>query len=104
MLSLACLLLSPAATPPVDGAAFPKGVRAAAANATVRVVNVEKQSEGSGVILGRRGHFVYVLTASHVVGGTDRVEVATFSEKSAPKAHGVYRSVRLVAKADGVRD
>jgi S1-C subfamily serine protease len=36
---------------------------------------VSKSGTGSGVVIGVRGAFLYVLTASHVVAGSDRLEV-----------------------------
>jgi len=104
MLSLACLLLNPVAIHAAESTDFPKAMQVAAVSATVRVVNVENQSGGSGVIVGRKGRFVYVLTAYHVAGETGRLEVATFAEKASPKAPRVYPAVRLVARAGGVRD
>jgi S1-C subfamily serine protease len=101
---LAFLLLLPAQVETVESAEFSKEAQTAALTATVRVVNVGQRVEGSGVIVGRKGGFVYVLTAYHVVEKAERLEVATFSAASYPKPARVYRSVRIVARADDMRD
>jgi S1-C subfamily serine protease len=41
----------------------------------VRVVNAAKNGRGSGVVIAARGAFLYVLTASHIVSGSNRIEV-----------------------------
>src|SRR5262245_29675317 len=104
MLSLACLLLSPGAIEPVASPDFSKKTQVTAITATVRVVNVAQRTEGSGVILGRKGDFVYILTAYHVVEGARALEVDTVSAASYPRPEKVYNSVRIVAKAEDMRD
>jgi S1-C subfamily serine protease len=104
VLHLVCLLLLPGQIETVDSAAFSKEMQKAAISATVRIVNAAQQSQGSGVLIGRKGPAVYILTAYHVVDGADRLEVAMFSENTYPRPYRVYRSGRLVAKADDMRD
>src|SRR5436189_6385948 len=53
----------------------PEAARQLARSSCVGVVNAAKQERGSGVVIAARGAFVYVLTASHVVSGSDRLEV-----------------------------
>jgi len=104
LLTLAYLLLLPGQIETVDSPTFSKELQTDAVTATVRVVNLSKQTEGSGVVIGRKGSFVYILTAYHLVDRANRLEVTTFSATSYPKPWKVYRSVRLVAKADDMRD
>jgi hypothetical protein len=104
VLRLTWLLLLGGQIETVDSTVFSKEVQKAAISATVRIVNVSQQSQGSGVIIGRKGPAVYILTAYHVVDGADRFEVAMFSEKTYPRPCRVYRSARLVAKAGDMRD
>ena len=65
----------------------------------MRVLNPAGNAQGSGVILGESGPFVYLLTANHVVDQAERVEVQTFSPRSLPKPEAVYRSVAVLAQA-----
>jgi S1-C subfamily serine protease len=88
------------ADPPV----YPLKARAAAVLATVRVVNTTQDAEGTGVILGRKGAFVYVLTAAHVVKKAEGLEVATFSMQSYPKPSKVYRMPKVLHQTTDVRD
>jgi S1-C subfamily serine protease len=101
MFCLAGLLLLPAQ---VESADFPKERQTAALAATVRVANLSQKAVASGVLLGRKGSFVYVLTAHHLVGRGDRLEVATFTASSSPRPSRVYRSVQVVARAEDMRD
>jgi S1-C subfamily serine protease len=57
---------------PADGA---EAARQLAQSSCVQVVNAAKNNRGSGVVIGVRGAFLYVLTASHVVSGSDRLAV-----------------------------
>lgn len=81
---------------------FPEKLQTRAVMATVRIST--KKSAGSGVVVGKTGAFVYVLTASHVVQDGENLEIATFSERSFPKADKVYRDARVVAKLSDTRD
>ena len=87
-----------------DAAEFPKKLQVRAITATVRIFNTAKKSEGSGVVVGKNGPFVYILTAYHLVQGADQLEIATFSEQSYPKRDKIYRSAKVVAKTEGIRD
>jgi hypothetical protein len=98
MFGLACVLLIPGQIGTVPSADFPKKAQTVAIAATVRVVNVSQWGEGSGAIVGRKGPFVYVLTAYHPVNKGGRLEVATFSASSYPKSHRTDRSAQVVAK------
>lgn len=104
MVLLTCLLLLPAQIETKDSADFPKKLQVRAVTATVRIHNPAKKTEGSGVIVGRSGPFVYILTAQHLVGEAEQVDVTTFSEQSYPKADKVYRSAKVVAKSADLRD
>jgi S1-C subfamily serine protease len=97
MIALALLLLVPGDVDVIDSKEFPKEAQVRALTATVRVVNSTADITGSGVILRRSGPVVYVLTAAHVVAGAKKLEVATFSTDSYPKAAIVYRSAEVIA-------
>jgi S1-C subfamily serine protease len=97
MIALALVLLVPGDIDALDSKEFPKEAQVKALTASVRVVNSTGDVTGSGVLLRRSGPVVYVLTAAHVVAGAKKVEVATFSAESYPKAAGVYRSVEVIA-------
>jgi S1-C subfamily serine protease len=102
---LACLLLVPGEIETVQTPDFSKEAQTAAVCATVRVVNPLAKIAGTGVILGRKGPAVYVLTACHVIdAGGRKLEVHTFSASSHPDPARKYRSVRVVARADDTRD
>jgi len=93
------LLLLPGEVPTVESKEFARAVQVAAVTATVRVVNGTKTLEASGVIVGRNGPFVYILTAGHVAEDGDSLEIATFSAKSHPKPETVYRSGKVLARS-----
>ncbi len=103
MLAVTILLLVPAQAPG-EAKEFSKEQRAAALGATVRLVNVARHCEGSGAVVGRGGPHVYILTAAHVVDGTDKVEIHTYSAASPPEAKGVYKSGEVVARTKDARD
>jgi hypothetical protein len=69
-------LLIPAAPPEV-----PRPVREAGVAATVRVGDPATGSVGTGVVLGARNGYVYVLTAAHVLGKDAKPRVETFGGK-----------------------
>ena len=98
------LLLIPGQLAAQDPADFPDELQTRALKATVRVHNPAKKTEGSGVIVGRTGTFVYVLTAYHIVTGADGIEVTVFAEKSDSKVRKIYRNGRVVAKSADLRD
>ena len=68
-----------------DAETFSKQVQASAIAATVRIMNEDRNSVGSGVIVSARPPFVYVLTAHHVIAGAKTIEVELFSPLSYPR-------------------
>lgn len=88
--------------PFVESAKFPKDRQLSAVLATVRIGAVGR--EGSGAVIGQRGEFVYILTAQHLVGGAERVEVEVFTKESYPKAKKKYPSAEIVAAMPGLAD
>jgi S1-C subfamily serine protease len=99
MFLVAVLTLLPGQFPAIESRDFSAKVQAAALGATVRVVNGTQKAEGSGVVIGRSGPYVYVLTAAHIAQKGDRLEIQTFSAKSYPKPAKVYAGVKVVAGA-----
>jgi S1-C subfamily serine protease len=83
---------------------FPKGLQMKAVAATVRIVNRDHQSEGTGVIVGRNGKGIYVLTAGHLVVRSARFEVSAYSENSYPRVLKKYDKVKVVAQSRDIRD
>jgi S1-C subfamily serine protease len=106
MPGLLALLLTAGQLPVVRSVEFPAGVQATALTATVRIGNVARMSEGSGVILGREGTSVYILTAAHLVDKAQDQDlvITTFSADSYPNPDSAYRSGKVVAVAPGIRD
>src|SRR5471030_2332896 len=104
MLILSWLLLLPGQIEATDSADFPKALQVRAITATVRVYNPARKGEGSGVIVGKQGPFIYILTAHHFVQDANEVDITVFSEQSYPKADKVYRGAKVVARAADVRD
>src|SRR3954469_16457631 len=98
MTALAFLLLAVGHIDVVRSDDFPEGLQTSAVTATVRVVNAAKGGNGTGVVIGRGGPFVYVLTAGHVVDGARALEVHTFSADAYPRAAKVYRAAEVVAR------
>jgi S1-C subfamily serine protease len=98
------LLLVSTPAEPLGSTHLSKERQAAALTATVRVSNVTMKVDGSGVIVGKKGACVYILTACHVVERADRLEVTTFSPDSLPRPTRVYRAARVVARANDMRD
>lgn len=72
----------------------PRAARDKAVAATVKLVNVAGEQQGSGVIIRRHGVHVYVLTANHIVAGAKRLEMHVRGEKGKPK---VYKSPTVLA-------
>jgi S1-C subfamily serine protease len=101
MLALAWVLLVPADIDTVEARDFPRELQVKAIKATVRITNLTKQIDGSGVILRRQGPAVYILTAAHVVKPGDQFEVSVFSDKSYPKSAVTYKVVEVAAHAAG---
>lgn len=104
MLSLLLVALTPAQFPVIESTEFPQPLQQTALAATVRVQNLTQRNNGSGVIIAVDGPFVYVLTAGHVVRNGERLEVETFTPETYPKATQVFRTVRVEAESQGVKD
>jgi S1-C subfamily serine protease len=83
---------------------FSKTVQLNAVTATVRLCNQTRGGLGTGVNLGKKGKYTYILTTRHFARKGDRVEVSTFSEKSYPGPEEVYASGEVVAESDNIRD
>ncbi|HVX14219.1 MAG TPA: trypsin-like peptidase domain-containing protein [Pirellulales bacterium] len=99
-----------AAPAPSSSGPFSRELLATAVAATVQVVNLLNGDQGSGVLVGKSGSAVYVLTADHLLEHnyrspddqtltepTDRLEIRTFVAPGAAAA--MYRSVQVVARA-----
>ncbi len=104
MLSWICLLLVPGEIPTIEAPDFSKELQASAVTATVRIVNVDRKTQGSGVIIGANGPAVYILTAGHVVEKTERLEIHTYSAESYPKAKKVYETAQVIARLKDLND
>lgn len=87
----------------VESADFTKEQQVAVVLATVRVQNASAGRDGSGVLIGKRAGYVYILTAQHLVQGGDRFEIAVFAKESYKPAR-TYSSVELVANRGGLGD
>jgi S1-C subfamily serine protease len=82
---------------------FAKEQKVAATLATVRVRNASVGREGSGILIGKRGRYVYILTAQHIIADGARFEVAVFAtEPSRPLK--TYPSAEVVAEGQGLGD
>lgn len=99
MLTLPILLTSLLLLEPfVDSADFPRDKQLAALRATVRIINSTDHSEGTAVLIKQGQPFTFLLTANHVVAGTEKVEIQLFKpEESKPFA--VYRSAEIIARS-----
>ena len=86
------------AADPIDPDLLPSLQRRARA-ATVLVVNASQESQASGVLIGRRGAFAYVLTARHAAHPGDDLEVHTFPEAPAGGAPRVHSQVEMIARS-----
>jgi S1-C subfamily serine protease len=91
---------APAARP----ADFPATVKLSSMKATVLVSNLSRTTEGSGVIIGRKGPAVYILTAHHVIDGAEGLQIRTFPAGTLPDGAKDYRSAEVVAVEKGIRD
>ena len=95
---LACMTLGGIDT--VHSRDFSRAQQTAAVIATVKVRNLTRQANGSGVIVGRKPTAIYILTAYHLVTGTHTLEVTTFSASSYPDADQRFRSAVVVTHLD----
>jgi hypothetical protein len=78
---------------------FSKEQQERALATTVRLLNQVRHSRGSGILLGKNGPTVYVLTASHVVADAREVDVETFSAASYPRPAKVYRFAEVIGRS-----
>jgi S1-C subfamily serine protease len=99
MLILTVLLILPGQIDVAASKNFTKEQQTKAILATVRVVNEGEQTEGTGVVIRQSEAFVYVLTAAHLVGRAEAVEVSIFSSKSYPQPEKVVKRAAVVARA-----
>lgn len=80
---------------------FPNELVASATWATVRVLaDGGKATKGSGVVVGVREPFIYILTAAHVVRNANRLAVQTFDAHSYPQPAQIYSPVQVLAQRD----
>ncbi len=86
--------------PEVDSADFSKQLQKKALLATVRIVNVTANDDGTGVIVGRKGPFVYILTAKHVVHGAKKLEIHVFDDESYPKPARKYTFAEVLGETN----
>jgi S1-C subfamily serine protease len=87
------LLLSDA--PPADR--FPARLREAAVTATVQLSGAGGGRLGSGVLIGRGGPHVYILTAAHVVARVRQVDVQVLTAGKEGKS-GVHKGAVVLAR------
>jgi S1-C subfamily serine protease len=97
-------LVALAQFPVVDDGDFPADVQKSALAATVRVLNKERNVNGSGVVVGADDKGVYVLTAGHLIEKGEHLVIEVFTATSYPKPSEVIEEVELVAKSDSLRD
>jgi S1-C subfamily serine protease len=98
MIALAVLCLFPGQLPTLDSKDFTKEIQQKAVTATVRIANLAEAADGSGILLRQEEPFVYVLTANHVVGKANHLEVSVFTAASYPKAEKVYKGAEVLAR------
>jgi len=98
MLTLALMMLLPGQIDTIESKEFSRELQATAILATVRLLNGAANSEGSGVIIRQKGPEVYVLTANHLIGKSERVEISIYSAKSYPRPEQVIQSAEVVAR------
>jgi S1-C subfamily serine protease len=101
---VAAVLLAQEEIPVIKSDDFTQSAQVSAVSATVQIRNPSRKTAGSGVLMGKNGPHVYVLTANHIVEGEEGLEVAVFSADSYPKPKAVYRTGRVVAAARGLAD
>lgn len=104
MSTLIWLALLPAQFEPIPSKEFSAAGQETALRATVRLVNPAVQTDGTGVVVGQAGPFVYILTARHVVTRADKVEVHTFVPASWPQPEKRYVGAEVVARSDEAQD
>jgi S1-C subfamily serine protease len=94
------LLVLPLFGQVVESKEFPEAKQRAALEASVRLVvaTADARKEGTGVVVRRKGPFLYVLTAAHLVTKAMKVEVQTFTAKSYPKPAETLGDVEVLAE------
>jgi S1-C subfamily serine protease len=97
-------LLGLAQFPMVDSPDFKAKAQALALTATVRVRDLGRDVDGSGVICGSDDKGIYVLTAAHLIERIEQIEVQTFTAKSYPEPAASFARVELLAKSDALHD
>ncbi len=75
---------------PIDGPDFPAEAQERAVASTIRLKNMTQACDGSGVLVGRIGPVVYVLTAAHIADKDDKLTVSVFTKNSYPKPAHEY--------------
>ncbi|MCY2986262.1 MAG: trypsin-like peptidase domain-containing protein [Planctomycetota bacterium] len=78
---------------------FPRPIRNAATEATVRIANPTQSSLGSGVLIGSRGPFAYILTADHIVQQAGSMEFDTFDQAGRLQAGSAVRVAEVLARS-----
>jgi S1-C subfamily serine protease len=107
MLGLVLLTVLPGQFPVVKSDEFPAKLQESALAATVRVLNLNSKSEGTGVIIYNIPvNYTYILTAGHVVKDGTYFKVSLFNAKTYPKPSEEYMGerVQLLARREGVKD
>ena len=84
---------------PIDAPNFPAEAQERAVAATVRLKNTTQACDGSGVLVGRIGPVVYVLTAAHIADKDDKLTVSIFTKDSYPKPAHEYMG-ELIARQE----
>jgi S1-C subfamily serine protease len=90
--------------PTAESAEFSREAQVAVITATVRVRNAAGNQEGSGILVGRKDAFVYVLTAHHLTEGAKRLEIDVFSKTSYPEPDNTYAAAEVAAVWAGSAD
>jgi S1-C subfamily serine protease len=81
----------------VESKDFSKDAQTAALRATVKIVNLTANHEGSAVIVKQDKNLVYLLTAGHLARPGDKLEIRTFTAESYPKPANVYKAAEVLA-------
>jgi S1-C subfamily serine protease len=98
MIAAVLLACFPGKIETVPSTDFPKRLQVAAITATVLVVDRSRQTTGSGVIIGRSGPYVYLLTAGHLADTGAKLQVQTFSAESYPRPLATYRGIEVLER------
>lgn len=88
----------------IPSADFSRKLQLNAVAATVRIANATQKSVGSGVIVGRKGDFIYILTARHLVEKGGQLDVSTFTTATYPKPTKVYAGATVAATSKPIQD